>query len=964
MCASILYVDTDRNGTPDRLIDAVITDEQGSYQFNNINPLRVYIVEFIPPDGRELSPQNNSGNDSRDSDPNPNSGWTDPITLSPDEMEDSIDAGLMPIPDSASFIGIVFEDQNGDGVRALNEPGILGATVQLWHIPDSSITDNETPELEGSNASQQITPNGIQLAITMTDRNGLYQFVNVKPDQAYVIVFVQPTGRDFTLSDRGDNDSMDSDPEPLTGFTPEILVSSGEQKTSIDAGVTPLSQPASIGGRVNYMAASSMARTNTQLLEPQLSTEIGVAEIVVRLWTEGRNNRELDAAITLDQLVDVTETDSHGQYLFEGLDPTIRYIVEVSPPDGYELQAQGGDLQDPVDQFMGPITVQPDEYNDSTHATLRPTQPTVGYHFTQTLNGQQPNTPDDALYVNADDSLLFEYILTNTKLVTDPNNDNAIVWASLTITTTQPHRDDPSDFTTDLSEACNLPQVITPNTHYACQITQDADEFPTGQGIYAVPTVRAHSDNSLPMLSNPSPEHQVWYQTPPSPSTTYASIQGIVWEDISQNGLFDNQEPRIAGIVVALYEAAVGEPERLLASTTTTHSGNYQFSGLLPGQRYRVHVFLPNDNTYFTLQHVNGPGDELGSDSGTDSGTDSLAIDSDVDVTSGESDIIVMNVNNPNGFLNAGLIGFLDDKPSTMGSYVWLDRDGNGLQDVAESGTEPGLANVKVELLDQNGVIQATAATNNQGRYLFTPLDPGRYQVRFTRPITYLVTHSYVEGGLYSSRDNDIMTPVWQPITATNQTQISLIQTNITTTAVTAQFDVGVNETLLNIDAGFAKPVSLGDYVWLDSNEDGVQQMDEPGAADVQITLFSSQTSTALITTTTDATGHYAFAQLLPGEYYVQFHPPPGYQLTTKDSGSDEQFDSDADPETGISSLLFMTDESSGLSNDSPTSHLQLNNNTLDAGLVPNGDPINTPGEEPVYEPNDFSHKLFLPIVN
>ncbi|MEM7531608.1 MAG: SdrD B-like domain-containing protein [Chloroflexota bacterium] len=163
-----LYLDADGNGTPDRLLDAVITDDEGHYWFNSLNPLRVYIVEFLPPTGRVLSPQNNSGNDIRDSDPNPNTGWTDPITLSPSEVEDSIDAGLMPIPDSASVTGVVFEDQNGDGIRTLNEPGVLGATVQLWTILETSPPDESgDSDVDGTNSAM---PDGVHVASTTRDR--------------------------------------------------------------------------------------------------------------------------------------------------------------------------------------------------------------------------------------------------------------------------------------------------------------------------------------------------------------------------------------------------------------------------------------------------------------------------------------------------------------------------------------------------------------------------------------------------------------------------------------------------------------------------------------------------------------------------------------------------------------------------------------------------------------------------
>jgi len=69
----------------------------------------------------------------------------------------------------------------------------------------------------------------------------------------------------------------------------------------------------------------------------------------------------------------------------------------------------------------------------------------------------------------------------------------------------------------------------------------------------------------------------------------------------------------------------------------------------------------------------------------------------------------------------------------SLGNTIWLD-DGagagsanadNGIQD----GTEAGIPNVIVELIDDNGAVVATTTTNSNGEYLFTGLVPGDYTV-------------------------------------------------------------------------------------------------------------------------------------------------------------------------------------------------------------------------------------------
>ena len=92
---------------------------------------------------------------------------------------------------------------------------------------------------------------------------------------------------------------------------------------------------------------------------------------------------------------------------------------------------------------------------------------------------------------------------------------------------------------------------------------------------------------------------------------------------------------------------------------------------------------------------------------------------------------------------------------------------------------------------------------------------------------------------------------------------------------------------------------SLGDYVWRDIDEDGIQDAGESGISGVTVELIDPVTDTVIDTTTTDGTGFMSFTDLDPDEYAVRFIAPAGYTLTSQDSGSDDGLDSDADPTTG-----------------------------------------------------------------
>lgn len=96
-------------------------------------------------------------------------------------------------------------------------------------------------------------------------------------------------------------------------------------------------------------------------------------------------------------------------------------------------------------------------------------------------------------------------------------------------------------------------------------------------------------------------------------------------------------------------------------------------------------------------------------------------------------------------------------------------------------------------------------------------------------------------------------------------------------------------------------PAKLGNYVWEDIDQDGIQGPGEPPIEGVKVTLTgTSNTGLAIMRMmTTDATGMYMFDGLLPGDYKVTFETPTGYTGTRPNWGVDDTVDSDADPAMG-----------------------------------------------------------------
>ncbi len=89
----------------------------------------------------------------------------------------------------------------------------------------------------------------------------------------------------------------------------------------------------------------------------------------------------------------------------------------------------------------------------------------------------------------------------------------------------------------------------------------------------------------------------------------------------------------------------------------------------------------------------------------------------------------------------------------------------------------------------------------------------------------------------------------------------------------------------------------IGNRVWLDTNEDGRQEVWEPGVGGVCVNLLDAATGTLLQQTSTDSNGYYGF-YIAGGEYIVQFEKPAGWIFTAPNVG-DESGDSDADATSG-----------------------------------------------------------------
>jgi hypothetical protein len=220
-------------------------------------------------------------------------------------------------------------------------------------------------------------------------------------------------------------------------------------------------------------------------------------------------------------------------------------------------------------------------------------------------------------------------------------------------------------------------------------------------------------------------------------SLRYA-VGDCVWLDLDRDGTEDPDEPPAAATVSLLAEDTV------VASTRTDAEGDYLFAGLEAGQ-YRVVFSDLGEHRAFTTRQA---GPDPGLDSDPDPRTGETQV---ITLGPGAADLVpagdlgVADADLVNLTVNAGLIGVY-----SLGDTVWRDSNGNGLLDPGDT----GLADVRVELLDERRQVLSTTNTSATGRFAFEGLAAGTYQLRFAAADTGLVFTSQ-HSGTNSAVDSD-----------------------------------------------------------------------------------------------------------------------------------------------------------------------------------------------------------------
>ncbi|MGK7941738.1 MAG: SdrD B-like domain-containing protein, partial [Crocosphaera sp.] len=555
---------------------------------------------------------------------------------------------------------------------------------------------------------------------------------------------------------------------------------------------------------------------------------------------------------TADDTTTTTTTDETGFYQFTNLNPGEEYQVNFETPDGYFLSNNDVGNDDTVDSDA-------DSNGDSPIVTLS--------------SGEHNPTIDAGIYQNAG---LGNYVWEDSN-GDGVQNDGETAISGVSVNLIDGEGNVIDSTTTDENGLYSFTN-LTPGDYQVQFIAPDGYEF-TSPNVGDDTTDSDVVDGFTQVVTLTSGEFN---DTLDAGLLRKASLGDYVWLDENANGIQEEGENGVEGVTLTLTgggeDGVIGTADDTTTTTTTDETGFYQFTNLNPGEEYQVNFETPDG--YF-LSNQDAANDDT--------------VDSDAD-SNGDSPIVTLSSGEHNPTIDAGVY-----QPVGLGDRVWLDSNGNGIQDDGEQGVE----GVTVTLVNNLFQTIATTITDSNGNYIFEDLLPGSYQVRFAKPQDYIFTQQ--NKGSNDGLDSDV--------NANGESQI--------VTLLAGDID-------LTIDAGLVETASLGDYVWLDTNEDGVQDATEVGVENLIVTLIgggqdaiigTSDDTTAI--TQTAADGSYQFTDLTPGvEYQVNFDLPEGYSFTTQDAGTDDTLDSDVDVTTGNTQIVILASGE--------------NNPTLDAGLIEN----------------------------
>ena len=322
-----------------------------------------------------------------------------------------------------------------------------------------------------------------------------------------------------------------------------------------------------------------------------------------------------------------------------------------------------------------------------------------------------------------------------------------------------------------------------------------------------------------------------------------ASIEGNVFHDEDNDGVFDANEQGIANVLIQVtrVRAKDGVSNDVFADTDpifvrTDANGHYSVDLLPPGIYEVVEINnFPEDEVDPLAAFIDGR-DSLGNVDGVPNGVVENDRFSEIELCPDD---------------HGGEFNFGELLPVSIGGNVSVVTPGSDPNNPNDPLRDP-IEGTTIQLLDSDGNLVAETQTDANGDYEFTNLAPGTYSIVEVQP-----------GGFLDATDH-------------------LGNVNGELRGEASQNDRFTNITLNSGDVGtdydFCEhvPAALHGTVFHDRNDNGVQDEGEEGIEGVRITLTDAD-GNLVADTFTDSVGDYWFSDLLPGEYTIYEIQPDSF---------------------------------------------------------------------------------------
>lgn len=440
-----------------------------------------------------------------------------------------------------------------------------------------------------------------------------------------------------------------------------------------------------------------------------------------------------------------------------------------------------------------------------------------------------------------------------------------------------------------------------------------------------------------------------------------STVSGFAWDDVNQNGIYDNREAKIANVTITLTDAdgnsltdVYGNP---IAAVLTDANGNYSFTNVRP--RKEMKLTLTSSNTVDISNARVSPIPASGDVKLTNKAEKSIGMlefnGAPTSATTEKSGSMLTSatigeiyINSMSGTditpVNAEYKNFALSANNSIRGYVWVESDYNGILDGWHETQadidieEPVLNGVKVTLKNAAGATVATTYTDFAGYYEFLALKPGTYKVEYeetdrTAADKKVLPEEYDYFGFTVSP-----TATTDKKTQMGNDSTAVMQNNKVAKAVSKTYQIP-DTRVVNLsnekdfyvstaNCALYIPSKVYGYIWQDDNYNGIREANETQNVETHIYLrrttkskfadadeqgtnisghllyksynvFGELIGNGDLNTATD--GYYEYNCLEPGIYYVVFdNTYDCYGQTLINQGNDDTLDSEAQPNISL----------------------------------------------------------------